>query len=100
VKTQTCFTLECPDIVTCFSQPSGEAVSNRTCNQFNFYNTIAVGFCGFCIFLISFTGLGHRENAENLKLFVQCRQEDSSSSEGETLLEIRERKKRQNKKLR
>jgi len=102
VKSQTCFTVECPDIITCFAKPSGRALSKASCNYYNFYNTFAVGFCGFFMLLISFTGLARRNTAENLNFCPKCRQdeEDSSSQEAETLTEIVKRLKWKNTKLR
>merc|ERR1719193_2128753 len=87
---QTCFKPECPDIIACFTQPSGLALDNGTCNYYNFYNTFAVGFCGFFVILISFTGLTQRDNADNLELCIKCQrdEEDSSGDQSETLVDI------------
>jgi len=102
LESQTCFTVECPDIITCFTKPSGRALSKASCNYYNFYNTFAVGFCGFFMLLISFTGVAQRSTAENLNLCPTCRQdeEDSSSHEAETFTEIVKRLKWKNTKLR
>jgi hypothetical protein len=93
--TQRCVLVKCTEVLGCFTQPGGVPIDNVTCNYFSFYNTLAAGLCGFFMLLISFTGLARRDNAEDLRLCLQCRKDLD-----ETIIEQKKRENWQNTRLR
>jgi len=87
----SCVHVDCQDFLGCLSNPTGIPLDNETCSYYNFYNTFAAGLGGFCILLISFTGLARRDNADNITLCLQCKKDFD-----ETILEQKERERQQN----